>query len=473
MIVSVLAGLAATNVTFTIFNVALVDIAHSLHTSSGVLTWSITGPLLLVGVAAPILGRLGDMYGHRKLYVYGMVGSLACAGLTALSWNVGSLIAARLLSGLGGAAMGAASWALLFSVSSSSGRTRVLGWWSLVSAGAPVLGVAVGGPVVQAVGWRWIFVAQVPLIVVALVANVVVLDETTRNPSESLDVAGAVLLALGVGSLLVCVDQVSAGLTSPLVLGCAALAAVAFPAFWTVERRAKSPVVPVAWFSEMRVMLPCIASFGINFAYMGGFFLTPLFMEQALGYSVGSAGLFQIARPAVFALAAPAAGYLALRRGDRSAAVAGSAVLVVSMLAFGLVRPGSPGLLILAALGASGLANGVSTPSLGALVAGSVEPDRLGSASAFVQLASQVGVVIGIQVMEQVQVATRRSGGLVASYHFAYLAGGGAALAAVTAASLIRPAGRLSASQAIPVDLRLRRLRSSRAPALGGSAETS
>ena len=129
VVVSVLAGLGATNVTFTIFNVALVDIARSLHTSSGVLTWSITGPLLVVGVAAPILGRIGDTYGHRRLFLYGLVGSLACAALTAVSWNVGVLIAARLLSGVGGAAMGAASWALLFSVSSKSGRTRVLGWW--------------------------------------------------------------------------------------------------------------------------------------------------------------------------------------------------------------------------------------------------------------------------------------------------------------------------------------------------------
>lgn len=448
VILAVLGGLASTSVTFTVFNVALVDIAGSLHTSSGVLTWSVTGPLLIVGVAAPILGRLGDMYGHRKLYLYGLVGSLACAGLTALSWNVEVLIAARLLSGVGGAAMGAASWALLFGVSSRAERTRVLGWWSLVSAGAPVVGVAIGGPVVQDFGWRWIFIAQVPLILAALLANVVVLKETERQGREALDVAGAVLLAVGVAALLVCVEQYSSGLADPLVISCAGLAAVALPAFWLVERRARFPVMPLEWFSMPSVALPCLASFGVNFAYMGGFFITPLYMEQALGYSVGSAGLFQIARPLVFALAAPAAAVIARRRGDRSAAVAGGVVLLVSMLGFVAVRPGSPGLLILAALGASGLANGISTPSLGALVAGAVDNDRLGSASAVVQLASQVGVVAGIQVMESVQASFARSGPLVGSYHYAYLAGGAAAVAAAAVAMGIRPPRRARATTA-------------------------
>jgi MFS family permease len=436
----VLGGLASTSVTFTVFNVALVDIAGNLHTSSGVLTWSVTGPLLIVGVAAPILGRLGDMYGHRKLYIYGLVGSLACAALTAVSWNVEVLIAARLLSGVGGAAMGAASWALLFSVSSRAERTRVLGWWSLVSAGAPVVGVAIGGPVVQVFGWRWIFIAQVPLILAALVANFVVLQETERHGREALDLGGAVLLATGVASLLICVEQYNSGLTSPLVMACAGLAVVSFPVFWAVERRAKFPVMPLEWFSMPSVALPCLASFGVNFAYMGGFFVTPLFMEQALGYSVGTAGLFQIARPLVFAVAAPAAAVIAARRGDRSAAVAGGLVLVASMLGFVAVAPGSPGVVILVALGASGLANGISTPSLGALVAGAVDNERLGSASAVVQLASQVGVVAGIQVMESVQASFTRSASLVGSYHYAYVAGGVAALAATVVAVAIRPA---------------------------------
>ena len=438
LLVAVLFGLLATNVTFTIFNVALVDIARSLHTTSSVLTWAITGPLLVVGVSAPVLGRIGDLHGHRRLYLAGLAGSLLCAGLTALAWNAGALIAARLFSGIGGAAITASSWALLFRVFGPAERTKVMGWWSLVGAGGPVIGVAIGGPVVEALGWRWIFVAQIPLILAALVVNHRLLPETDRNPGEPLDIPGVLLLAVGVGAMLLCINQSGSGWSSPVVLGSLAAALVALPLFAMVERRAASPVFPLEWLSNRSFTLPCLAAFAINFAYMGGFFLTPLFLEQGLHYSIGAAGFFQIARPLVFAVAAPAAGYMAVRTGERAAAVSGGLVLLASMLAFSVIVPGSSALLIVAALGASGLANGVASPSVSAMVAGAVDPARMGSASAAMQVASQIGVVAGIQVMETVQSSRQHLVGVVTSYQEAYLAGAVVTVLAVVSALAMR-----------------------------------
>lgn len=442
LLVAVLFGLLATNVTFTIFNVALVDIARGLHTTSSVLTWSITGPLLMVGVSAPVLGRIGDLHGHRRLYLAGLAGSLLCAGLTAVAWNAGALITARLFSGIGGAAITASSWALLFRVFGPAERTKVMGWWSLVGAGGPVIGVAIGGPVVEALGWRWIFVAQIPLILAALVVNVRLLPETDRNPGEPLDIPGVLLLAVGVGAMLLCINQSGSGWTSPVVIGSLAAALLALPLFVLVERRATSPVFPLEWLANRSFTLPCLAAFAINFAYMGGFFLTPLFLEQGLHYSIGTAGFFQIARPLVFAVAAPAAGYMAVRTGERAATVSGGLVLLASMLAFSVIAPGSSPLLIVAALAASGLANGVASPSVSAMVAGAVDPARMGSASAAMQVASQIGVVAGIQVMETVQFSRQHFVGVVVAYQEAYLAGAAVTVLAVVAALAMRNPGR-------------------------------
>lgn len=441
LLVSVLVGLFATNVNFTIFNVALVDIAHSLHTDKTTLTWAITGPLLVVGVSAPLLGRLGDMRGHRRLYLAGIVGSLLCAAVTAVAWSAASLIAARLLSGVGSAALSASSWALLFRVYGPGERTKVMGWWSLVAAGSPVIGVALGGPVVQDFGWRWVFIAQVPLIIVALFWCRRTLPETDRSTGEPLDVQGALLLAAGVGALLLCINQSGQGFFSPVVAGSLAVAVVALPLFGWVEKRAVAPVLPLEWLRRREITMPCAAAFAFQFAYMGGFFMTPLFLEQGLHYSIGTTGLFQIARPLVFGVAAPVAGYVAVRTGERASAAAGAAVMVVSMLAFALLGRGSSAVLILLALAASGLANGVAQPSISALVAGAVEPARLGSASAVMQVASQVGVVAGIQVMETVQVARQHTAGVVGSYHWSYAAGALVAFGAVITSLLIRPAG--------------------------------
>jgi EmrB/QacA subfamily drug resistance transporter len=439
LLISVLVGLFSTNINFTIFNVALVDIARGLHTNKTTLTWAITGPLLVVGVSAPLLGRLGDIRGHRRLYLIGMVGSLICAVITAGAWDAGSLIAARLLSGVGSAALSASSWALLFREYGPGERTKVMGWWSLVAAGGPVLGVAIGGPVVQAFGWRWVFVAQVPLIVVSLVWCMRTLPETELRPGESLDIKGALLLAAGLGAVLLGINQSSRGWLSPVVLGSLAVAVVAFPWFARVERKATFPVLPLEWLRRRDITMPCTAAFAMQFAYMGGFFLTPLFLEQGLHYSIGTTGFFQIARPLVFGVAAPIAGHVAARTGERSSAAAGAGALVASMVVFAFVEPGYPGIIILLALGASGLANGVAQPSISALVAGAVEPERLGSASAVMQVASQVGVVVGIQVMETVQVARQSTAGVVGSYHWSYVAGGAVALTAVVTSLLIRP----------------------------------
>ena len=438
LLASVLFGLLSSNINFTVFNVALVDIARNLHTSQTTLTWAITGPLLAVGVAAPILGKLGDLHGHRRLYLVGLVGSLVCAAFTAGAWNAWSLIVARLFSGLGAACLTASSWSLLFRVFGPGERTKVLGWWSLVGAGGPVIGVAIGGPVVQYFGWRWIFVAQVPLILIALVTNYRVLPETEPAEGEKLDIAGSVLLALAVGGLLMTLNQGSGGWTRPQVYGAATGSLLAFAAFGFVERRAATPVFPLEWLSNRNFTLPCIAGLSMNFAYMGGFFLTPLFLERGLHYSIGSAGLLQIARPLLFAISAPAAGYFASRTGERPAAVAGAGLMIVSMVAFATLRPGTSVIMIIAALGASGLSNGVSMPPISAMVANSADVRHMGSASAALQVANQVGVVAGIQVMETVQASREHIAGVVGSFQEAYVAGAIVTIVAVIATLMIR-----------------------------------
>jgi EmrB/QacA subfamily drug resistance transporter len=438
LLATVLFGLFSSNVNFTVFNVALVDIARNLHTTESTLTWAITAPLLVVGVSAPILGKVGDLHGHRRLYVLGLVLSLVCAALTAGAWNAGSLIVARLFSGLGAACLTASSWSLLFRVFGPAERTKVLGWWSLVGAGGPVIGVAIGGPVVQYFGWRWIFVAQVPLIVVALVTNYRALPETDPAEGESLDVAGAVLLAVAVGALLMALNQGSGGWSRAQVLGPAAGSLAAFAAFAMVERRAATPVFPLEWLSRRNFTLPCLAGLAMNFAYMGGFFLTPLFLERGLHYSVGSAGLLQIARPLLFAVSAPAAGYLASRTGERPAAITGAGLMIFSMIVFATLGPGTSVVVIIAALGLSGLSNGVSMPPISAMVANSAEVRHMGSASAALQVANQVGVVAGIQLMQTVQASREHIAGVVGSFQEAYMAGAAVALVAVGATLFMR-----------------------------------
>jgi len=312
-----------------------------------------------------------------------------------------------------------------------------MGWWTLVGAGGPVLGVAAGGPVVQAFGWRWVFVGQAPLIAIAIVAVFQLLPDTPPLETGRIHLSGAIALGIGVAGLLLALNRGVDGWTSPVVLASLGGAVLGLVAFWRLERYVDSPLFPVEWVRRRTFLLPCFASFTLNFAYMGGFFLTPIFLERSLGYAVGVTGLMQIARPLVFAVSAPVAGYLAVKTGERAAAIVGTSLMVGSMLLFASVGQHSGAVVIVAALGLSGLATGVALPSLSASLANAVEIEQMGSASAAMQVFSQIGVVAGIQLMETVQTG-RAPHGLLSSFHDAYLVGAAVSLVAVGCAAMVR-----------------------------------
>src|SRR4051794_23724591 len=163
VLIAVLAGLFSVNITFTILNVALPRIARELGTTTNTLTWVITGPLLAFGVTAPAFGKFGDVYGYKRVYLLGIAGASVCAALSAVAWSAGSLIIIRTLGSIEGAATGAASVALICNVFDRDDRVKALGYWSLVGAGGPVIGLALGGPLIEHFGRPGLLAGPGPL----------------------------------------------------------------------------------------------------------------------------------------------------------------------------------------------------------------------------------------------------------------------------------------------------------------------
>ncbi|HET7718797.1 MAG TPA: MFS transporter, partial [Acidimicrobiales bacterium] len=245
---TVLTGLFSVGVTITILSVSLPTIADDIGSDTTTLTWTITGPLLAFGVLGPALGKAGDIWGQKRVYVVGLSGAAVFAALTAVSWNAGSLIVFRVIGAATGAATGPASMALIMRAFPPGDRVKAMGYWSLVGAGAPVLGVVAGGPIVENLSWRWIFAAQAPLTVLAVAVAVLVLPETERRPSSRLDVAGAATLSLGVTSLLFALNRGPVwGWDTPGVLTAFALCPVMLAAFAAVERRAANPLIDMRY----------------------------------------------------------------------------------------------------------------------------------------------------------------------------------------------------------------------------------
>ncbi len=473
---TVLAGLLSVNITFTVFVVALPQVARQLHTTVSTLTWTSTGPLLAFGVAAPILGKLGDLRGYKRLYLWGLSGAAVSVVLTASAPTAGVLIAARLFDGVQGAATGAASMALVLQAFSHEDRVKAMGWWALVGAGGPVLGVTIGAPIIQYWGWRALFWGELPLMAIAALLAVIVLPSHDRaaaaaaeaqertgravtpapqpvapaddgspptSPWRQLDWTGSLSLssAVTIGLLGLNVAP-SWGFASPktLTLFAASLAIGVF--FVHHERRAPRPLIPLRYFKKRNFVFPLGARAFVNFAYMGGFFLFPILMEQIYGYSETQAGLLSTARPLMFSLSAPIAGYAAVKVGERWSVVVGAGALCVSMLVFTQVGANPSVVLIIVALAMSGLGNGVSTPSTASSAANEVAADELGVMSAAQLLVTQIGIVAGIQVMVTVQASSHGGAGTLASFHSAYLVGAVVAGAAVVCGFFVRDTPR-------------------------------
>jgi MFS family permease len=426
---ALLSGLLSLNITFTVFVVALPTVKADFHTNFSVLTWASTGPLLAFGIAAPFFGRAGDLFGHRRLYLFGLFGAMVSAILTATAANVGMLLFARALDGVQGAATGTASMALILQLFAQEERVKALGWWALVGAGGPVLGVTLGSPVIQFFGWRTLFWGQLVLLVVATAVVALILPsrrsahrgpevEPPADPSNagawagmdwvgSWSLAGAVtaaMLALSIGPIV--------GWTSIGVILSGVAAAAFVVLFVWRELTFATPLIPTKYWKRRNFVFPMGMRGFSNFAYFGGFFLFPLLMEQVYGYGVTEVGFVSVARPLVFAISAPIAGYMTVRTGERFATVAGAASVLVSMVLFATLGV-TPGLaLILLALALSGLGMGIALPATSATMASEVHASEYGVMSAAQLMATQVGEVAGIQVVLTLQESLAHRAGL-------------------------------------------------------------
>lgn len=434
-----LLGVFTASFTITVLTVSLADIADDLGSTKSILTWAVTGPSLAMAVLGPIGGKLSDRHGARRVYLISITGVAVFSAAAVLAWNAPALIAARLVGASLGAAAGPAALSMINRSFPPERRAQALGYWALVGAGAPVIGVVIGGPLVDSFGWRWIFILQTPIAVAAVVIGFLVLPRSAPGDRHPFDIAGSVLLAFGVGLLLVALNRgPEIGWSHPLVLGGFIGGPLLLVWFARVESQTPYPLLPMRYFRRRNFTFPMLNQFFANFTYMGGFILTPLLLNDVLGYSTTKTGLVSIARPIAFSIVGPIAGYLVIKFGERTIGIFGSIVLVASMVSLAMVTAGTGLWWIEGALVLSGVGMGACAPAMIASIANSVDKRDLGVASAASQTVSQIGVVAGMQILLTVQSVSAATSTGTSSYAAAYHVGAVAAVVAVIAAFFVR-----------------------------------
>lgn len=414
-----LIGIFSTSFPMTILTISVKPIADELHSLPTTITWVTTAPLLAGAVATPVLGRLGDLRGHRRLFLIGMTLAVLFSALTALAWDATSLIAFRTLSQLGAAATVPATFAMVFRCFPRQERVRASALASATLAGSAVIGVIVGGPLVDAFGWRPIFLIQAGIAVLALLPALVVLPlDVTRN-EDRIDFAGAAALAVTTFTLTFGINRLGVSGPQPWVLATLLLSPMALWVLVRIERQASCPILPLELLRLREVRAVAAASFILGAGWMGSFLITPLLLQSVMGLSAGVTSLVSIPRAGFVALSSPVASRLGMRFGERQLVRWASVGVAASFVLLAAGASTRSAVLVTIALAAGGWAFGHVQPGLVTSIGNAVEEQHFGTATSLQQTANQIGAVVGMGMFTAVAADATRPEPFVLAYLFA------------------------------------------------------
>ncbi|MFC7275814.1 DHA2 family efflux MFS transporter permease subunit [Paractinoplanes rhizophilus] len=381
-----------------VVNVAVPAIGRDLGAGVAGLQWVLTGYLLTVAALLLLSGALADHFGRRRILIIGLLAMLGSSVLCAVAPTIGVLIAARVLQGAGAAMVVPTSLALLNGTLRVDDRARGIGLWAGLATIGTTVGPYAGGWLVDHAGWRWIFLLNVPLILLALLALRWV-PETSDEPRPlSLDAAGAILAVLGIGGVIFALTRgASSGWADTLVLAAGIVGVAALVALTPVERRVRAPMLRLSLFKSRQfdaINATTVLFYG---ALAAGGYLLVLQCQLVLGYSAAQAGAVAIPNSVLFLALSPLAGALVPRIGPRWLMVAGILLVGAGFAWLSAARAGDsyaaallPGILL------QGLGLGLAVTPLTAAVLAAVDDADLGEASAVNDAASRVGAVLAV-----------------------------------------------------------------------------
>jgi len=301
----------------TAVNVALPSIGRELGSTLSGLQWTVTAYTLTLAALILLGGSLGDRFGRRRVFLIG-VGWFAAASLVCgLAQTTGQLVVARAVQGVGGALLTPGSLALIQSSFRPGDRARAIGVWSALAGIAGLIGPFLGGLLVDAVSWRLVFLLNVPLAVVVLVAGRHVPESRDEEAQGRFDIAGAVLGAVALGGITYALITGGESLARTDVAVSAAVGLAAAVAFVLRERRTPHPMLPPRLFADRQFTGANLATLAIYGALGGGSLFLILQLQTVLGYAAATAGAAMLPSILLITLLSPRAGTLATRIGPR------------------------------------------------------------------------------------------------------------------------------------------------------------
>jgi EmrB/QacA subfamily drug resistance transporter len=438
----------------TVVNVALPSIRSDLRFSDAALAWVVNAYLLTSGGFLLLGGRLGDLFGHRRLFLVGIVlftlASLACG----LAGSRGFLIGARALQGFGGAIVNAVALSLIVALfPEGPERAKAMGVFGFVCSCGGSIGVLLGGLLTGSLNWHWIFLVNIPVGVAVVLASATLLPAAAPRSGTAahLDVAGALTVTTALMlAIYAIVNGNDLGWLSGQTLGLLAIVVALLVVFVLIEMRVHSPMIPLRLFRRRNITVANIVGVLWAAAMFAWFFMSALYMQLVLGYTPMQVGLAFL--PSNLIMAACSLGLsarLVVRFGNRPPLTVGLLLAAAGLFLFaGVPLHGSfvvnvlPGMILL------GIGAGIAFNPVLLAAMSEVEPNESGLASGIVNTSFMMGGALGLAVLASLAAyrsaarladGAERLAALTQGYQAAFLLGGMcAALAALTGAALLR-----------------------------------
>jgi len=437
----------------TVVNVALPSIREDLDFSETSLAWVVNAYLLTYGGFLLLGGRLGDLFGHRRLFLAGItlftVASLAC-GLATTQW---ALVVARSIQGIGGAVASAVALSLMMTLfTEPADRAKAMGIFGFVASGGGSIGVLLGGILTDSLDWHWIFLVNVPIGVVVCVLTLRLLPGAHGPAGQRrLDVAGALTVTAALMlAVYAIVNGNQEGWTSGRTLGLLGAAVALFTVFITIEARVRMPLMPLGLFRSRNLSTANAVGILWAAAMFAWFFLSALYLQLVLGYSPLQVGLaFLPANLIMGAFSIGLSAKLVMRFGIRKPLAAGL-VLAAAGLALFVRAPvdGSFVVDVLPSMILLGVGAGMAFNPVLLAAMSDVQESEAGLASGIVNTSFMMGGALGLAILASLAASRTDSlsasgdghlDALVGGYHAAFLVGAAFALgAAVVGATLLR-----------------------------------
>ena len=384
----------------TVVNVALPSIQKDLGASISGLEWTINGYTLSFAVLLATGGRLGDIFGRRRMFLCGVVIFTLSSATAGFAGDATSLVVSRIVQGVGAALMMPATLSIITNAFPASERGKAMGMWAGVSALALAVGPVLGGFLTEHVSWRAIFYLNIPVAIGAVTAALFAVRESRdTSVGREVDFAGVATLTTGLTALILALVEGNGwGWGSPEIVALLAGAVLGLTAFVAIERRVKVPMVDFSLLSDRNFLGAVVVALIVSFAMLGVFFFLALYMQDVLGYSPLEAGVRFLPSTLMIVGVAPLAGRLSDRYGPRWLIAGGLTVVAASLYSFSGIAVDSGYLDLLPGFMLLGIGIAMTMSPMTSAAMNAVPVQKAGIASGVLSMFRMVGGSLGVAV---------------------------------------------------------------------------